>query len=147
MIHNIFVTFLELHPNGTWEPVAGVARLRGVWVTRLLPSTSRQETGWGDVSRPIQQLRTSRHERSQSSSRFGLAAGLGVAGMVGAGMASADVSTNDTTADRTGYGIANHIAIFNGDQDGIGWTRSVEKGTISDAVGFNKAPQVTISTQ
>jgi len=76
-----------------------------------------------------------------------LAAGLGVAGMVGAGMASADVSTNDTTADRTGYGIANHIAIFNGDQDGIGWTRSVEKGTISDAVGFNKAPQVTISTQ
>jgi hypothetical protein len=53
-----------------------------------------------------------------------LAAGLGVAGLFGAGAASADVSNNGTTNDAYGYGIANHIANFNGDHNGIGWVRS-----------------------
>src|SRR3954468_17575931 len=68
-----------------------------------------------------------------------LAGSLGVAGIVGAGMASADVSTNDTTNDAYGYGIANHIANFNGDHDGIGWIRSTQTGAeIGSVSGVKK---------
>jgi hypothetical protein len=68
-----------------------------------------------------------------------LAAGLGVAGLFGAGAASADVSTNGTDNDAYGYGIANHIANFNGDHDGIGWIRSEQTGAeISSVAGTNR---------
>jgi hypothetical protein len=67
-----------------------------------------------------------------------LAAGLGVAGLFGAGMASADVSTNGTDNDAWGYGVANHIANFNGDHNGIGWSRSESKGDISEIAGVKK---------
>jgi hypothetical protein len=61
---------------------------------------------------------------------LGLAAGAAVAAaaVAGAGMASADVSTNGTVNDANGYGVANHIANFNGDHDGIGWIRSAQTG-------------------
>ena len=67
-----------------------------------------------------------------------LAAGLGVAGLTGAATAFADVTDNPTFNDATGFGIANHIHNgFNGEENGIGHLRSVQKGTISEAVGVN----------
>ena len=55
-------------------------------------------------------------------------------------VASADVSTNGTTNDAYGYCIANHIANFNGDHNGIGYLRSQISGKeISGGTG-NRAP-------
>jgi uncharacterized membrane protein len=64
-----------------------------------------------------------------------LAAGLGVAGLFGAGPAFADVTNNPTTNDAHGFGIANHIANFNGDHNGIGWIRSEQTGAQISAGG------------
>jgi hypothetical protein len=58
--------------------------------------------------------------------------------MVGAGAASADVSTNGTDSDAYGYGIANHIANANGDHTGIGWLRSEQTGEAISSVGGTK---------
>lgn len=49
-----------------------------------------------------------------------------------AGTASADVTNNGTTSDKVGYCNANHIANFNGEENGIGWARSVSKGAIAE---------------
>jgi hypothetical protein len=65
-----------------------------------------------------------------------LAAGLGVAGLVGAGAASADNTDNPTTNDSNGYGITNHMKngftedgpTFNNDLNGIGHIRSTQTG-------------------
>ena len=79
-----------------------------------------------------------------------LAAGIGVAGLFGAGMASADVTDNPTTNDSNGFGVTNHMKngpagnegpTFNVDangveQNGIGWIRSTQTGDlISDRTG------------
>jgi len=55
-----------------------------------------------------------------------LAAGLGVAGLFGPGMASADVSINPTTNDAYGYGVANdiHNVIQPAGGHGVGFRRS-----------------------
>jgi hypothetical protein len=67
------------------------------------------------------------------------AAGLGVVGLIGAGAASADVSTNGTDHDAYGYGIANHIANFNDGFNGIGHLRSAQSGAeISSVAGTKK---------
>jgi hypothetical protein len=82
-----------------------------------------------------------------------LAAGLGVAGLLGAGAASADVTNNPSTNDSNGFGITNYMK--NGpveggpthndldqaaagvvDRNGIGWVRSTQTGaTISANTG------------
>lgn len=43
------------------------------------------------------------------------------------------MSTNPTTNDATGYCNANHIANFNGDENGIGWARSENKGSVAES--------------
>ena len=62
--------------------------------------------------------------------------------------AMADVSTNATTNDAYGYCIANHIANFNGDNNGIGHLRSEQSGKTISASAGNRAPaQPCIDTQ
>ena len=56
-------------------------------------------------------------------------------------IASADVSTNGTTNDAYGYCIANHIANFNGDNNGIGHLRSEQSGANISANAGNRAPE------
>lgn len=65
--------------------------------------------------------------------------------LLSSGTAFADVSTNGTTSDAYGYCIANHIANFNGTQNGIGWARSVSKGSISAEA--SNPPAACVSTQ
>jgi hypothetical protein len=58
-----------------------------------------------------------------------LAAGLGVAGLFGAGAASADgtaVGSNPSASDTHGFGITNHMQTNNGDNTGIGHIRSAQ---------------------
>ena len=76
-----------------------------------------------------------------------LAAGLGVAGLLGSATAFADVSTNGTVSDEHGYGIANHIANFNGDHNGIGHLRSQMTGTEVSAGGGHRGPAVVVDSQ
>ena len=45
--------------------------------------------------------------------------------------ALADVSTNGTTNDGYGYCIANHLANFNGDFQGVGHVRSTQTGKVT----------------
>ena len=78
-----------------------------------------------------------------------LAAGLGVAGLFGAGAASADaaaVGSNPSASDTQGYGVTNHmqgdgvhsVDGYNGDANGIGHIRSGQTGQeISSAAGTN----------
>jgi hypothetical protein len=54
-----------------------------------------------------------------------------------AGSASADVSNNGTLNDRLGYCNANHIANFNGDENGIGHLRSQQTGAQISATNHN----------
>lgn len=68
-----------------------------------------------------------------------LAAGLGVAGLIGAGAASADVSTNGTTNDAYGYGTANYNANYKDALGTLGSIRSTQTGTeISSVAGTNR---------
>ena len=81
---------------------------------------------------------------------LGLVAATAVAVPIAAapGLAAADVSTNKTTRDAHGYGVANHIANFNGDHDGIGWIRSEQTGSeISGAAGVRTPTDITVDTQ
>ena len=77
---------------------------------------------------------------------LGLVAATAVAAAV-PGLASADVTNNGTTDDAWGYGVANHIHNFNGDHNGIGWTRSVSQGDIAEIAGTNRAPDITRTSQ
>ena len=75
---------------------------------------------------------------------------IAVAGLVAAtaGPASADASTNGTPRDAYGYCIANHIANFNGDHEGIGWLRSEMTGQEISAGTGNRAPaDLCVTTQ
>jgi hypothetical protein len=80
-----------------------------------------------------------------------LAAGLGVAGIVGAGAASADgtaVGSNPSLSDTNGYGVTNHMqgdgvhdsgSGWNGDANGIGAIRSAQTGAqVSAQSGTNR---------
>ena len=71
------------------------------------------------------------------------AAGMAVFGL--AAPAQADVSTNPTERDAWGYCVANHLANFNGDANGIGWARSVSKGSIADTA--SNPPAICTTTQ
>ena len=75
--------------------------------------------------------------------------GLAVATAVVAipGMANADVSNNGTTNDAWGYCIANHIANFNGDHNGVGWIRSTELGKVNGDAGRNTSHAECTATQ
>jgi|KBSMisStaDraftv2_1062788.scaffolds.fasta_scaffold242047_2 hypothetical protein len=68
-----------------------------------------------------------------------LAAGLGVAGLLGAGSAFADaaaVGSNPSASDTQGFGVTNHMqgdgvhstTGYNGDNNGIGHIRSTQTG-------------------
>ena len=75
-------------------------------------------------------------------------AGMAVAMLAVPAVASADVSTNDTTNDAYGYCQANHIANFNGDHNGIGWIRSGQTGKAISGSAGNRAPaQYCVDTQ
>jgi hypothetical protein len=76
-----------------------------------------------------------------------LAAGLGVAGLFGSATAFADVSTNPTISDEHGYGVANHIANFNGDHNGVGWIRSEQTGSEVSALGGHRGPDSVRDSQ
>jgi hypothetical protein len=54
-----------------------------------------------------------------------LAAGLGVAGLFGAGAASADPGTNGTTNDAHGYGVANYNNLAHNVDDSLGSVGSI----------------------
>ena len=69
---------------------------------------------------------------------LGLVVAAGVA-VAAPGIASADVSTNDTTNDAYGYCQANHIANFNEDFKGIGHIRSGQTGLEISSVAGNRA--------
>jgi hypothetical protein len=74
-------------------------------------------------------------------------AGTAVLALAVPAVASADVSTNDTTNDAYGWCQANHIANFNGDFNGIGHIRSTQDGkSISSAAG-NRAPSLCVDLQ
>jgi hypothetical protein len=78
-----------------------------------------------------------------------LAAGLGVAGLIGAGAASADgtaVGSNPSLSDTQGFGVTNHMqgdGVHNGGDDyngafnGIGHLRSAQPGTGVGSVSGN----------
>ena len=61
--------------------------------------------------------------------------------------AMADVSTNGTTNDAPGYCIANHLANFNGDFNGVGHLRSQQSGKEIAAAAGNKAPAICVDSQ
>ena len=79
-----------------------------------------------------------------------LAAGVGIAGLFGAGAASADgaaVGSNPSASDTQGFGVTNHMqgdgvhstTGYNGDANGIGAIRSTQTGAqISGAAGTNR---------
>jgi hypothetical protein len=79
-----------------------------------------------------------------------LAAGLGVAGLIGAGAASADgtaVGSNPSLSDTQGFGVTNHmqgdgvhsVDGYNGDFNGIGHIRSTQTGAeVSGNAGTNR---------
>ena len=80
-----------------------------------------------------------------------LAAGVGIAGLFGAGAASADgaaVGSNPSASDTQGFGVTNHMQGdgvhnggngYNGDANGIGAIRSAQTGAqISGAAGTNR---------
>jgi len=72
---------------------------------------------------------------------LGLTAAAAIASPIAmTGAAHADVSTNGTTNDGYGYCIANHIANFNGDNNGIGHLRSEQSGKAISASTGNRAP-------
>lgn len=73
--------------------------------------------------------------------------GTAIAALAVPAAASADVSTNGTTNDAYGYCIANHIANFNGDDNGIGHLRSQMSGKEISANTGNRAPSVCVSSQ
>jgi hypothetical protein len=79
-----------------------------------------------------------------------LAAGLGVAAVMGAGMASADgtaVGSNPSLSDTQGFGVTNHMQGdtvhdtdgYNGNANGIGAIRSAQTGAqVSGNAGTNR---------
>ena len=75
-------------------------------------------------------------------------AGAMLTALVVPSIASADVSTNGTTRDAQGYCIANHIANFNGGNNGIGHLRSEQTGKAISSQSGNRAPaEPCIGTQ
>ena len=85
-----------------------------------------------------------------------LAAGVGIAGLFGAGAASADgaaVGSNPSLSDTQGFGVTNHMQGdgvhnggngYNGDANGIGAIRSAQTGAqISGAAGTNRVQAPT----
>ena len=77
--------------------------------------------------------------------KLALAGSMLAVPMLSATAASADVSNNGTTNDQWGYCIANHLANFNGDHNGIGWLRAGNKGTVADSA--SNPPAVCTTTQ
>ena len=61
--------------------------------------------------------------------------------------AMADVSNNETTNDAYGWCQANHIANFNGDDNGIGHIRSTMTGKQISADAGNRAPALCVDLQ
>ena len=70
-----------------------------------------------------------------------LAIGVGMAGLFGAGAASADVTNNGTLNDAMGFAVANDIHNFHPDENGAGYARAGNKGSISEIAGRNRVTE------